>query len=122
MRKSSCSTEVEHCCRSNFMYYHYKKPPFPINRFTFKVSNIFTDKQLVSKALQELFHSFAELPKELYLTCPENNTIVELRSFFLLGIFNLLPPDADCYRSKILIYSKVVLMLFCTRVNEDKRE
>lgn len=46
-----------------------------------------------------------------YLTRPESHPVVELGPFSLLGIFYLLPPDADCHRAKVFIYSKVVLVL-----------
>lgn len=46
-----------------------------------------------------------------YLTCPEDHPVVELGPFLLLGVFHLLPPDADCHGAKVLINSEVVLML-----------
>lgn len=46
-----------------------------------------------------------------YLTCPEDHPVVELGPFLLLGVFHLLPPDADCHGTEVLINSEVVLML-----------
>lgn len=47
-----------------------------------------------------------------HLTGPEGHPVVELGPFFLLGIFHLLPSDADCHGAKVFIYSKVVLVLW----------
>lgn len=47
-----------------------------------------------------------------YLTGSEGDPIVVLHAFFLLPVVQPLPADADCYRSKIVIYPEIILMLW----------
>lgn len=56
-----------------------------------------------------------------YLTGSEGDPVVVLHSFFLLPFIQLLPADADCHRSQMVIYPKIVLMLWKQRQKKKIR-